>query len=146
MLGNSIEATEPAERVMLEQLLLAHHRLASLHMKAEAATNIEHAKIYNACAARFMAEIRRMGLAIRQYKLPPSAKSFAVVHQQNVVASGQQHVQFVDAGKQKETLSVRDEVNGNTLAGRFSGDGIPPQESQACGSRAAERLQEAAVD
>jgi hypothetical protein len=48
--------------------------------------------------------------------MPPGQKSFAVINQQNVVSSGQQHVQYVDRGQGKETLLVRDELKGNTAS------------------------------
>ena len=104
---------DPVEKILLEQLLLAHHRLAQLHAKAEVATGPEHIKILNAAASRLLSEVRRMALAIRQYRSPISPRQFSVVHQQNVVAAGDQQVSYVDqssAAGDKVTLSARSEV------------------------------------
>ena len=44
--------TDPIERILIEQLLLAHHRLARLHVRAEGLTNPEHIKVMNAAVTR----------------------------------------------------------------------------------------------
>ena len=64
------DPADPVERILLEQLSLAHHRLAKLHVQADDAKSPESQKILNTAAARLLAEIRRMALAIRQYRQP----------------------------------------------------------------------------
>jgi hypothetical protein len=101
---------DPVEQCLLEQYFLAHHRLAQLQAEASTAKNLEGSKILNAAAVRLLSELRRLALSIRQYRAPVAARSFNVVHQQNVSTSGgQQDVQFVQAASGKETLVCRDE-------------------------------------
>jgi hypothetical protein len=124
--------TDPTERMMVEQMIFAHHRIAALHAKAASATTIEAIKVFNAAVVRLMGEFRRSALALKAYRQPPAQKSFSVVHQQNVVASGQQHVAYVAEGLGKETLVVRDEVSGNAADAvdeRINGNGNLNQES-----------------
>ena len=136
--------SDPVERLLLEQFVLAHHRLARLHVQAADAKDPEHMRIINAVSIRLLGELRRLGLAIRQYRLPPSGKSFSVIHQQNVAAEGgNQKVSYADQST-KATLACRDELNGT--AGESHADDEPAQEPVAGGRWAAERLQEAAVD
>jgi hypothetical protein len=59
---------DPIERMMLEQLALAHFRIGQLHVSAGHARSTEAAKIYNSGAARLLGEFRRTALALRVYK------------------------------------------------------------------------------
>lgn len=120
------EPTDPIELILLQQLLMAHHRVAQLHAKAEGATSPEAVKILNAAASRLLSELRRLSLAIRQYRSPVSPRQFSVVHQQNVVAAGKQQVTYVDkssAAQDKVTLSARSELEAEheNTATRFGG-------------------------
>lgn len=56
--------TSPIARMMIEQLALAHFRIAQLQIKAAHAEGLEAAKIYNAMAARLLGEFRRSALAL----------------------------------------------------------------------------------
>jgi hypothetical protein len=60
------EPTDPLEKILLEQLLMAHHRVAQLHARAEGVTLPEAMKILNAATTRLLGEVRRLALAIRQ--------------------------------------------------------------------------------
>ena len=117
------EPTDPVELILLQQLLMAHHRVAQLHARAEGVTAPEAVKVLNAAASRLLGEVRRLALAIRQYRAPVSPRQFSVVHQQNVVASGKQQVTYVDqssAALEKATLSARNELEAepdNTTSG-----------------------------
>ena len=111
------EPTDPIELILLQQLLMAHHRVAQLHARAEGVTSPEAVKILNAAASRLLSEVRRLALAIRQYRSPISPRQFSVVHQQNVVASGKQTVAYVDqssSAQAKVTLSSRSELEAET--------------------------------
>lgn len=90
------DPTDPIELILLQQMLMVHHRVAQLHARAEAATGPEHLKILNGAATRLLGELRRLALAIRQYRSPVSPRQFSVVHQQNVVAAGKQTVNYLD--------------------------------------------------
>lgn len=60
--------TDPVERMMLEQLALAHFRVAQLHTKAGHAQTLEGEKVYNSLAARLLGEFRRTALSLRAYQ------------------------------------------------------------------------------
>jgi hypothetical protein len=109
--------TDPVERCLLEQLFLAHHRLARLQVQAAEATTLEGAKVRNAAAVRLLGEIRRLALTIRQYRAPLASRSFSVIHQQNVATSGgQQDVTMVEQPSGKETLISRDRPPAPAMA------------------------------
>jgi hypothetical protein len=140
---------DPIEKMLVQEFAVAHHRLLQLHTNAAEVKSTEAVKVYNAAAARLQGELRRLALAIRAYRLPPGQKSFSVINQQNVVAGGQQSVQYVEQGQGKESLRVQDKLNGsdNPLEDRIRGD-IPStdQEPEAGGLGAGPRPQAAAVD
>jgi hypothetical protein len=60
--------TDPVERMMLEQLALAHFRTGQLHAKAGITENAEAVKLLSAAAARLLGEFRRTALALRVYR------------------------------------------------------------------------------
>jgi hypothetical protein len=65
------DPSDPIEKMLLQQICLAHHRIAQLHAgahHAEAAEAAEAVKIYNAAAARLLGEFRRGVLALRAYR------------------------------------------------------------------------------
>jgi hypothetical protein len=59
---------DPIERMMVEQLAVAHFRIAQLHVRAQKAQGVEAAKLYTAAAARLLGEFRRTALALRPYR------------------------------------------------------------------------------
>jgi hypothetical protein len=147
---------DPVERMMLEQLIMAHQRLCKLHVQADAAKTPESQKVLNTAATRLMGEVRRMALSIRQYRQPASPRQFQVVHQQNVATAGaKQDVTFVDHSQAGETdvsfSTSRSELGGNEAAeGRLEGmhDGSS-REQKVTGAgrrRKNQRLKAAAVD
>src|SRR5947209_1066733 len=64
--------TDPVERMLLEQLTLAHHNIGRLHVKSSTSGSIQEASAYNGAAARLMAEFRRSSLALKAYREPAS--------------------------------------------------------------------------
>ena len=44
--------TDPIERMLVEQLAIAHHNIGRLYMKAAASESLEQAEVYNAAASR----------------------------------------------------------------------------------------------
>jgi hypothetical protein len=63
-LGNP---SDPVERMMIEQLVLAHFRVAQLHVDAGYCKGAEGMKLYTAATARLLGEFRRTALALRAY-------------------------------------------------------------------------------
>jgi len=124
---------DPVEKMLVQQFTLAHHRLVQLHGQASDAQGLEAVKVFNAAAARLQGELRRLALAIRQYRMPAGQKSFSVVHQQNVVSGGDQNVQYVDMGKGKESLRSHDELRGklDPLQERIHGTSLDNGEEPA---------------
>jgi hypothetical protein len=59
--------TDPVERMMIEQLVLAHFRVAQLHVDAGYCKGAEGMKLYTAATARLLGEFRRTALALRAY-------------------------------------------------------------------------------
>ncbi|MCL2647948.1 MAG: hypothetical protein FWD61_13195 [Phycisphaerales bacterium] len=103
--------TDPIERMMLEQLILCHYRLAILQAEASGSKTPESVKIYNAAATRLMSELRKFALALRDYRLGPNRKSVAFIRQQNVAAAGgSQTVEYRDQNN-KESFSGQSKLN-----------------------------------
>jgi hypothetical protein len=59
--------SDPVQRMMLEQLALAHFRIAQLQVQASHAKSTEGVKIYNSAASRLQGEFRRTALALHAY-------------------------------------------------------------------------------
>jgi hypothetical protein len=59
---------DPLLKLMVQQLLLLHYRVATVHFDAAEAKQPEAAKLYNGAAARLLAEFRRLTLAIQAYR------------------------------------------------------------------------------
>lgn len=57
--------SDPIERMMVEQLALAHHACGHLHVRAAQNLEYEGAVAYSAAASRLMAEFRRSALALK---------------------------------------------------------------------------------
>jgi hypothetical protein len=83
------DTADPIERMLIEQIALAHHNIGRLHVQAARAESIQQANAYNSAAARLLAEFRRAILALKAYREPPTTKQVTVVQQQNVAESQQ---------------------------------------------------------
>jgi hypothetical protein len=144
--------TDPIEKILLEQLVMAHNRSALLNVRAHQAVNPEALAIYNSAAVKVGAEIRRTALAIRLYRQPASSRNFSVIHQQNLATgTGGQQVTFVDrssAEREEVSFSSRQsELEGNghdeSPKGRF---GAENEESAASQRRLNQRTKAASVE
>jgi hypothetical protein len=102
------DTKDPVLRVLLEQLAMAHLRLAKLNVEGSKAQGVEVHKVLNAAAARLLSEIRKLALAIKTYREPAASKSFAVIQQQNVAHEQQVSYTQQTGPEAKETLKVRD--------------------------------------
>jgi len=138
---------DPIEQLMLEQILLLHHRLARVHALAGKANDVEALRILSAAAARLSGELRRMVLALRSYRSPVVTKAVTFVKMQAVAEN--QDVRFIDsqAGSSEEKIVIaRTEVAGNN--GKSEGfDNISDNPITRPSDRwAPERLEAAALD
>ena len=98
---------------MIEQITLAHHRILSLHAQAAQAESAEMIEVLNAAATKLTAEMRRLCLALREYRAPVSAKNITLVKQQNV-AGGDQQIALVDkspSGSTDNLAAISDSTN-----------------------------------
>src|SRR5262249_35201294 len=93
--------SDPLERMVIEQLALAHHCIGRLHVKSASSKTMHEATAYIAAAARLMTEYRRSALALKTYRDPARAAHLTVVRQQNV-AVGDQQVALVEGGNKKQ--------------------------------------------
>jgi hypothetical protein len=97
---------DPIEEMFIEQLLWAHHRVASLHVGATLAKGIDQVSALTSASAKLMAEFRKSGLALREYRSPTVPQQLTVVKQQNV-AAGNQQVALVEAEAAGQMLKKR---------------------------------------
>ena len=104
---------DPLEVVMLEQIAVAHHRILSLHAEAAQAETAEMIEVLNAAATKLAAELRRLCLAVREYRSPITAKHVTLVKQQNL-AGGDQQIALVDkspSGSTDNLAAISDSTN-----------------------------------
>lgn len=106
VLQASGQPSDPLEIMMIEQLLICHHRVGDLHVNASQATTAEEAAIYNAAAVRLMGEFRRTTLALREYRTPVVPRQVTVVKQQNL-AAGDQQIAYLDGKTTTQAESTR---------------------------------------
>jgi len=66
--------TDPVERMLLEQLFIAHHVAGRLHARAGTRERLEEVQAFLAAAARLMGEFRRSLLALKAYRERPADK------------------------------------------------------------------------
>jgi hypothetical protein len=59
---------DPIERMLVEQLCLAHFRVAQLHAGAGQAVGLEATKLLNTVAVRMLGEMRRTALSLKAYR------------------------------------------------------------------------------
>lgn len=68
MLADAGSPLDPIERMLVEQICLAHFRVAQLQIGASQSKGTETIKMYTAAAARMLGEMRRTALAIKGYR------------------------------------------------------------------------------
>jgi len=139
---------DPVERMLIEQITLAHHNIGRLHSSAAAAKTIDEAKVYNAAAAKLLGEFRRTALALKQYREPTPARQYTMVRQQNIAA--QQQVALVDGRGEKPDVgedSVHEKKLANTQKGGRNAltyqpvEQLAPEESATGGRRQEEPVE-----
>lgn len=94
LLTDAGQPSDPIERIMIEQLAMAHHKIGRLNRQSIEAKTIELSKAYDATAISLLTELRRLALALKEYRTPVSPKTVTVVKQQNVAQN--QQVALID--------------------------------------------------
>lgn len=102
LLAEAKRTDDPIESMMIQQLVMAHHRVANLYVNAATAKNVDACETYSAMAQRLLAEFRRLALALREYRSPATGKQTTVVHRIDRVeqlnhAEGTQDVSYAKA-------------------------------------------------
>lgn len=101
---------DPIERMLVEQLIVAHHRIIELHAESACADTPQVKDLYNTAALRLMNEYRKASLALREYRTPVVSKSLTLVNQQNV-AAGNQQIAYVEGEEPHEKKTSRTELS-----------------------------------
>jgi hypothetical protein len=86
------DPADPVERLLLEQLAVAHVVSMNMHFLCTYATTLSQREVYGRAAVTLMSETRRMGLAIKEYRSPPLRPQITKIDQQNI--SRQQKVNY----------------------------------------------------
>lgn len=60
--------SDPIERMLIEQITLAHYRIGVLHYRSADAETIDAGKIFSSAASRLLGEFRRLALALNTYR------------------------------------------------------------------------------
>lgn len=127
----SMAPRDPAEEMLIAQLLFAHARAMRLTALAGMQKELEAIRIVNEYADRASNTYRRLMLALAEYRRPPrTGDTFAVVKQANI--AGQQVVQNYENSTNKST--------NEQGCGRGSGDaggstaGPPAVQADAVGA------------
>jgi hypothetical protein len=84
--------SDPVEKLMVEQLALAHNAITKLYVRAASADDPAFSEVCFSALTRLLAEVRRMALAIREYRGPASPQIVNVVEQQNLALGGNQQI------------------------------------------------------
>ena len=147
---------DPVERAMVEQLVLAHHRIATLHVAAIQAPTPDESEQYNRAARQLLAEFRRLAEALQRYRTPAQGRSTTIVHrvEQWNQARGDQEVGYAradDAGGGGQRICRDSELVGKPAAKEDDDDlhAIRErnlQESEPGGRRQAESATAGAAD
>jgi hypothetical protein len=67
--------SDPVERMLLEQLALAHHSLGRLHVWAGSRQSVAEAALVYAAIARLVGELRRTALTLKAYRQSTADKA-----------------------------------------------------------------------
>lgn len=102
LLEQAKQTDDPIEAMMIQQLILAHHRIANLHVFAASAKKVDVSEVYSSMAQRLLGEFRRLATALREYRTPATGKQTTVVHRIDRVeqlnhAEGSQDVSYAKA-------------------------------------------------
>jgi hypothetical protein len=77
LLHDAGDPKDPIERMLVEELVLAHHTIGRFHVLSADAQGATEACLYQAAAVRLLGEFRKTALALKSYRLPGAAPSAA---------------------------------------------------------------------
>lgn len=92
------QPSDPVEVMLVEQLMLGHEAICSMHVNVhnmKIAKSADGVALLTSSLTRLTAEFRKTALALKQYTAPPPTPQYTVVRQQNV-AGGDQQVAYVE--------------------------------------------------
>jgi hypothetical protein len=92
LLQDAGAAKDPIEKILVEQVAMAHHNIGRLYLSAARNESLEQVQAYHQAASRLLGELRRTVLALKKYREPTAPT--ILVKQQNV--AGSQQVAYVD--------------------------------------------------
>ena len=128
--------TDPIERMLVEQICLAHHNIGRLHVKAASAQSLEEARIYVGAAALLTGEFRRCVLALKAYRGQDK------VHGRQAGGYARRPDRPARRGRHGPSQGEPDGGQGNTTGASDDGEEtIPFREPEAGGGREVERPQ-----
>jgi hypothetical protein len=90
--------SDPVEKLMVEQLALAHNAICKLYVRAASADDAALSEVCFAALARLLAEFRRLTLALKEYRGPALSQVVNMVEQQNVAVGGNQQIANLEGG------------------------------------------------
>ena len=150
LLEQAKQTDDPIEAMMLEQLCIAHHRIAALHARAAKSKDIKVIEAYSSAAQRLLGEWRRLVLALREYRSPVQGKQSTVINRVDQLnhAEGRQDVSYAkkDGSDEDRRMECRDsEMTSNTAQeegyGLFEQRERRIKEPQASGSRSSQSVE-----
>ena len=80
---------DPIERMMIEEFVLGHQNINRMFVASASPHSPQEADCLYAAIPRLLAELRRLALAIREYRSPMVSKVVNVVQQQNLAENQQ---------------------------------------------------------
>jgi len=110
---------DPIEGILVEQLACAHQLVGQMHMLAAGGQPAEVAEVYLNAGIRLTGEVRRLALAIRDYRTPLTGRTTQVIHrveraEQVNIAEGGQEVSYVTKKGGSRMTCSDNELDGNS--------------------------------
>lgn len=78
LIAQAGDPADPIERMLIEQIALAHHNVGRLHVKATTAETLEETRVYLGSAALLTGEFRRTVATLKDYRQTTGAPALRV--------------------------------------------------------------------
>ena len=124
------DPSDPIERMLVDQIVMAHHGIGRLTVRAASATT-EEAAVFEAAAVRLLAEFRRCVLTLKKYR-QPYVHPVTVVEQQNVATN--QQVAMVNGTKPEPSAAATEHPDTKLTSNRSQRNGKPGHNGRAAGN------------